>query len=390
MISLARNNVGHRLIVSAITEERAIPSSNIQYLSDNLNPEPQEPPKVWLVRAGKHGEDEEIALSEGIVLIGFHKIPSLDNAKTPMDIWETIKQYYPDTKIAAQRNFSGQLAAFIIRMKPGDIVALPLKRHASQIALGRVKGQYEYRKVGEEKRHTRPIEWIRTDVPRTEFSQDLLFSLGAFMTVCRIKRNNAEKRFAAIMNRAKDPGIGETVDIVTESSEDDGSSDVGVRDVAQIAHDQIVAHIQSRFMGHELSRLVEAVLQADGYVTELSPPGPDKGVDILAGKGSLGLDEPRLCVQVKSSSSPSDVTILRSLQGTMQNFSAERGLLVSWGGFNRAVDREARSSFFQVRLWDSEKLVKAIYRNYDKLPEEIQTELPLKRVWVIVHDDSQI
>jgi len=125
MISLARNNVGHRLIVSAITEERAIPSSNIQYLSDNLNPEPQEPPKVWLVRAGKHGEDEEIALSEGIVLIGFHKIPSLDNAKTPMDIWETIKQYYPDTKIAAQRNFSGQLAAFIIRMKPGDIVPLP-------------------------------------------------------------------------------------------------------------------------------------------------------------------------------------------------------------------------------------------------------------------------
>ena len=40
--------------------------------------------------------------------------------------------------------------------------------------------------------------------------------------------------------------------------------------------------------------------------TKLSPPGPDGGIDIFAGRGPFGLDAPRLCVQVKSQNSPAD------------------------------------------------------------------------------------
>jgi restriction system protein len=64
-------------------------------------------------------------------------------------------------------------------------------------------------------------------------------------------------------------------------------------------------------------------------------------VDILARRGTFGLDGPKLCVQVKSSLAPADVTILRTLQGTMVNFKAEEGLLVCWGGFNNAALKEA-------------------------------------------------
>ena len=87
---------------------------------------------------------------------------------------------------------------------------------------------------------------------------------------------------------------------------------------------------------------MEAVLQAEGYFTQLSPAGPDGGVDILAGRGSLGFEGPRLCVQVKATASPVDVTVLRSLVGTMQSFNAGQGLLVSWGGFTRDLEREAQ------------------------------------------------
>ena len=125
---------------------------------------------------------------------------------------------------------------------------------------------------------------------------------------------------------------------------------------------------------------MDAVLEADGWVTKISVPGPDGGVDILAGRGSLGLDTPRLCVQVKSQNSPADVTVYRTLQGTMQTFKAEQGLLVCWGGFNKVVLAESRQGHFMVRLWDSRDLVGAIYRNYERLPAEIQAELPLKRV----------
>ena len=138
-----------------------------------------------------------------------------------------------------------------------------------------------------------------------------------------------------------------------------------------MAHDQIVARIQSRFSGHALTDLVDAVLQGEGWVTKVSPPGPDGGVDILAGRGSLGLDGPRLCVQVKSQKSPADVTVYRTLLGTMQTFKAEQGLLVCWGGFNKTVLQESKQAHFTVRLWESKDLVGAIYRNYDGLPAEI-------------------
>ena len=102
----------------------------------------------------------------------------------------------------------------------------------------------------------------------------------------------------------------------------------------------------------------------------------------------MGFNEPRICVQVKSSQTPIDVTVLRGLQGTMSNFGAKQGLLVSWGGFTKAVLDESRLSFFTVRLWDSDNLIKAILTNFDKLSDSLQAELPLKRIWALVLEEE--
>jgi restriction system protein len=155
-----------------------------------------------------------------------------------------------------------------------------------------------------------------------------------------------------------------------------------------VAQDQILDHITKHFPRHDFARLIEAILQADGFVTQVSPPGPDGGVDILAARGILGFEGPYLCIQVKSSAKPEDVNTLRALKGTMQMFNASQGLLVAWGGFTRAVQREARQSFFTVRLWSATDVLDAIYRVYDRLPEEVQAELPLKRVWALVLDEA--
>jgi len=84
---------------------------------------------------------------------------------------------------------------------------------------------------------------------------------------------------------------------------------------------------------------------------------------------------------VKSFSSPVSVDVLRALQGTIQSFKAEQGLLVSWGGFKRTVLDEARRSFFTVRLWDSGALLNEILEHYDKFPDDLKAELPLKKIW---------
>ena len=342
-------------------------------------------PKVFVVRAGANGEDEDYALENGLAIIGFREYGPLDHAKDYKELLNQVSSELPGLKPRAATNFAGQLWTFVHGMKEGDIVVLPRKL-TSQVALGKVKGPYKYQQIGQEQRHTRPVQWIRTDIPRTAFAQDLLFSFGAFLTVCNITRNDAEHRVAAVLAGKQDPGltiqVGKPPKVGDGASTDDGEVDYA--NLAQLAHDQIVARIQSQFAGHELARLVDAVLQADGWVTRVSPPGADGGVDILAGRGSLGLDEPRLCVQVKSQNSPVDVTVLRTLQGSMQTFSARQGLLVCWGGYKKPVLTEARQSHFSVRLWESRDLVEAIFRTYDRLPAEIQAELPLKQVWMLV------
>ncbi|MBN1546011.1 MAG: restriction endonuclease [Syntrophaceae bacterium] len=349
----------------------------------------KEQSKVYLVRAGKMGEDEELSIDNNLAIIGFRDVPSLEGTKDYDAVFKVVREALPEEKTRAIGNFAGQLWAFSLAMKEGDLVVLPRKL-TSQIAIGQVSGPYRYQKIGDENRHTRPVKWLRVDIPRTTFQQDLLYSFGAFMTVCNISRNDAERRVATVMEGRSDPGPSTALEKKKLPKEQPLEPEPHtLPDLLQLAHDQIIAHIESRFAGHALANLVNAVLQADGWITRVSPPGADGGVDILAGRGTLGLDSPRLGVQVKSQKSPCDVTIYRALQGTMQTFKAEQGLLMCWGGFNKAVLVESKQSHFSVRLWDSSNLVEAIYRNYERLPAEIQAELPLKRVWMLVREEEE-
>ena len=111
-------------------------------------------------------------------------------------------------------------------------------------------------------------------------------------------------------------------------------------------------------------------------------------MDVLAGRGPLGLDAPHLCVQVKATDGAADVKVLRELNGTMQAFAADQGLLVSWSGFTQAAVREARQQRFRIRLWDQVDLVNAVLRTYSRLVPELQAELPLKQVWMLVQDEA--
>ena len=153
------------------------------------------------------------------------------------------------------------------------------------------------------------------------------------------------------------------------------------------AFDQIRRLIESKFKGHNLTRLVESILNVQGYQTWNAPPGPDGGVDILAGYGPLGFEPPRICVQVKSGGVQNDSAI-RELEGVMSRMKAEQGLFVSWDGYNKTALASNKEMFFKVRLWDDKKLMTALLENYEKLSDQIQAELPLKRIWAIVPEED--
>ncbi len=344
---------------------------------------------VWMVRAGSQGEREEYNLENGIVSIGWDDIPNLSNVKTKESMRGLLEESYPTASKAYISNTLGQLWAFKERMQKEDIAVIPLKSR-SGVALGKISGPYVYDKNGVSgTKHYRKVNWIKSNVPRDVFGQDLLYSLGAFMTVCQIQRNNADDRIKAILDQDKDPYLEIRPEKIEINSDENASADEYLADLEQYSLDLIRKYIGAKFAGHELTRLVAAVLKAQGYYTYVSPPGPDGGVDIIAGKGSMGFDHPRLCVQVKSSPYPVDLHDVRALKGVLGSFQAQQGLFVSWGGFKDSVYKEVRQQFFELRLWDADKLIQSLMEHYDQLSDVIQAELPLKRIWTLVPDEQK-
>ena len=102
---------------------------------------------------------------------------------------EVLNEVYPGTERNKLINHSGQIFAFSQRIEVGDWVALPSK-HKRAIHIAEVTSDYIYNGNAEDPYyHYRDVKWIATDIPRSNFDQDILYSLGAFMTVCQIQRN---------------------------------------------------------------------------------------------------------------------------------------------------------------------------------------------------------
>lgn len=331
--------------------------------------------RLWLVRLGKHGEQEAHALAQSELVLGF-KVGDLSAAKDRDAVLELIAKAFPDKKAKTQLNFAAQLNQFCNVMQVGDLVVVPLKT-APQIAVGKVTGPYS----NSSGRPARPIQWLKPDLPRAVFRQDLLYSFGAFMTVCEVRRNDALRRVEAILKSGHDPGYEGEVEMPGSSATD--ASDQ-IADLAVFGRDQIERFIASSFVGHDLTRLIGEILKAQGYLVNVSPPGPDKGIDIVAGRGPLGFEAPRLVVQVKSGNITVDQPTLQALIGAVQDTHAEYGLMVCWGGFKNTVDTRKNDLFFRIRLWGRAEIIDALLQVYERLPEELRAELPLRQVWTLV------
>ena len=68
-------------------------------------------------------------------------------------------------------------------------------------------------------------------------------------------------------------------------------------------------------------------------------------------------------------------------------FTLNRGFRLAGVASSRLSSRRPGQSFFTIRLWDSGDLLAAILKNNEKFPDDLQAELPLKRVWALVFED---
>jgi restriction system protein len=348
---------------------------------------------LWLNRSGRHCEHERKFLDDGRIYLTWgglnHDLSRVDSRDQVQDL---LAKTYPNASPGKRRQNSGQIWAFAHKMAIGDWVAVPSKRKT--IHIGEITGDYAFDSKAENPYyHSRTVRWLETDIPRTNFDQDILNSLGAFTTVCQIKRNDAEARVRAMKTNGWKAVGSKPRAIILDDDADEASDEApgADLDLEQIARDQIARHIYSTFAGHGLESLVEAILNAQGFTTHHSDKGPDGGIDLLAAPDTLGFGRPRICVQVKSQDSPLERPVLDQLVGAMQHVGADQGLLVCWGGFKKTVLQEVPRLFFKVRMWDQNDLIDHFLAVYDKLDDDLRAEIPLKHIWAVAmaNDDEK-
>ena len=276
-------------------------------------------------------------------------------------------------------NWASQVWPFAHEMKNGEIVVLPSKIKPV-IRFGKITGDYEFLpNNGNPYYHARRVERVACDIPRANFDQDILYSFGAFMTICRIKQEERIKAVIQAHNQGK-----KAQQVIPQEPQDDEEA----RDIENEALSVITNLMIQKTKGHGLAKIVDAILRAKGFTTYVSPAGPDKGVDILASAGTLGFGSPKICVQVKSTDVPVDRIVLDQLGGVMKNFNADYGLLVSWSGFKSSVINEIAKQFFEIRLWTHKEIIEEFLRYYDQMDDEIKELIPLKKIWVVNNSEE--
>ncbi|MFK5950483.1 MAG: restriction endonuclease [Methylococcales bacterium] len=358
--------------------------------------------QIWLVRAGSSGQFEQKFLDESRVYVTWNRLNNdLSLLNERQQLINLLQINDPDAKPGKLRNHASQIWPFAHSMKIGDWIVLPSKSQPV-VHVAKITGEYKYNSKGPSPYyHWRSVDWFALDIPRSHFSQDILYSFGAFMTICRIKRNNAAERIQAMSANNWQPesdkavlsalsvketkAEGYNADKYLDDATDDQQNNI---DLEYTAKQQVVSLIEAKFKGHELTRLISAILKAQGYTIWQSPEGADGGADILASNGAMGFGEQTICVEVKSGTGTTDRPTVDKLLGAMSKFNSNHGLFVAWGGYKQNVQKELAVSFYRLRLWTQDDVLEQLFTVYEKLDDEIKAELPLKRIWTVALADD--
>lgn len=346
----------------------------------------------WIIREGVAGEREAWALEHGLAGGGFNQVGDLTGCSTREDVRQVVEKALPGDPPGRVMNYTGQLWALRSSITPGDVVLMPMKT-TKKLAIGVCTGGYHYRADDPDvsKRHCVSVAWKRDDISRAAIKDDLLNTINGAMTIFQAAKNNAEHRIRRLLEGHTDPGSldASTIAPVLGAVDNEPPSDVVDPTAAptlDAIRDRVRTHLIENFGKHKLTRLVADILSVDGYVCTVSPEGPDFGVDIIAGRGLLGLDSPTVIVEVKSEAGQIGAPVVRGLQGAMASHKADQGLLVAWGGLTKAAESTIRNDRLRIAVWDSEAVIDHLFEVYEKLPEDVRLRLPLKRTWVLDED----
>ncbi len=326
---------------------------------------------MWMVRAGRQAVYLNDFIERKCVAIGWPAIGPVDAGVAADDI-AALLIHSPGADGSRHRasNWAGQIWRFLNEINIGDQVTTydPGRRI---YLIGEIASAPRYAPEGiEDMPRVRSVTW-KTEVPRDRLSQSARNSLGAISTLFLVP----DPVEAEMLSVASGQRPAADADAVVD--------DETVEDLLEQTREQsreLIKDRINRLDPYELQDLVAGVLRAMGYKTRVSPPGADRGVDILASPDGFGFEQPRIVVECKHRTNTAmGAQAIRSFLGGRH--AEDKGLYVSTGGFSREARYEAERANIPVKLMDLDQLVDAITEHYAQMDSETRVLLPLAKLY---------
>jgi restriction system protein len=322
--------------------------------------------KWWMIRAGDHNELILVWKNKGIASIGWPKLGNPKQYRTKEEMIAKANSVFAESKPNSRSSWVSQVWRFSREIKKGDRV-ITYYREKREYMVGTVLEQHFYdESVGDPAYPNNiKVEWEEITVERDLLSQAAKNSLGSVLTVFRVDEWGNE-----IENLIEHPFS--NPEPIDEAEEDEIIEDL-VGKATVMIQDKV-----DKLDPWQMQELVGGLLRAMEYNVQVSPKGPDGGVDVLAYKDAFGFEKLIIKVQVKHRKSSAGAPEIQQLLGA--NPIDANSLFVSTGGFTSHAEAVAKHN--SVRLVDLEELVDLVVKWYENMPTDIRALLPLKKMYV--------
>ena len=156
--------------------------------------------RIWCLRAGKKGRAHDLFLGNGLIVLEDAEMGDLSKMEPTRDaFYSKYRVSYPDESRTGSAGIAGKFFRFAVEMVKGDMVVYPAIPD-KQIYVGEIAGEYDY-VAASDFPHQRAVKW-KYVIPKSEFSIEGRYELGAARTLFEFKRNRDE-----LLRRIKAEGV---------------------------------------------------------------------------------------------------------------------------------------------------------------------------------------
>jgi restriction system protein len=330
---------------------------------------------AWMVRAGQAGHLIDDFIDEDVVAIGWNELGKLSPETTYEQLKQKFKETYPENSEERVNQCVGQLWRFLNQMKTGDKV-VSYDSAGRGYFLGTITSDYQY-DSSEEFCHRRKANWVAGPTDRDTLSPEARNALGATSAIFEVSKQTWDEL------TSNHPGYISGEDI---QSLEERQRKIGEQNLRDLKEDiiskskEFIKDIISNLSWQDTEQLVAGLLNSMGYRTRLTSRGSDIGSDIVASPDDLGLEEPRIRIEVKKRSRDKiGQDEIKTFIGGMGGY--HKGIYVTTSGFTKEAFYEAERANLAITLVDSNWLVDLLLSNYEELDAESKALVPLRKIY---------